>query len=168
MPLPSPLCGTRGDRRFSHQALGVISPLAESTAPDKKSDLCQSSTGKRSRQKFKAASITFNNESQPNQIEQKVVDGMCERVRLLFKLKQQGARLFDRGPATVCVYQESILSKICKPSPRPKPDPASNAVGESFRRKNIVAFREKASLGKVRVDEACCVKLQARIRAPPR
>ncbi|MES0099197.1 hypothetical protein [Mesorhizobium sp. M0019] len=62
--------------------------------------------GKRSRQKFKAASITFNNESQPHQIEQKVVDGMCERVRLLFKLKQQGARLFDRGPATVCVYQE--------------------------------------------------------------
>ncbi|MER9758189.1 hypothetical protein NKJ46_33465 [Mesorhizobium sp. M0166] len=89
-----------------------------------KPDLCQSSTGKRSRQKFKAASITFNNESQPHQIEQKVVDGMCERVRLLFKLKQQGARLFDRGPATVCVYQESILSKICKPSPRPKPDSA--------------------------------------------
>ncbi|RVC83058.1 hypothetical protein EN745_04630 [Mesorhizobium sp. M4A.F.Ca.ET.022.05.2.1] len=71
-----------------------------------KPDLCQSSTGKRSRQKFKAASVTFNNESQRHQIEQKVVDRMCERVRPLFKLKQQGARLFDRGPEIFCVNQQ--------------------------------------------------------------
>lgn len=30
---------------------------------------------------------------------------MCERIRPLFELKQQGTRLFDRGPAIVCVYQ---------------------------------------------------------------
>ncbi|RWI31357.1 MAG: hypothetical protein E5X80_33090 [Mesorhizobium sp.] len=70
-----------------------------------KPDLCQSSTGKRSRQKFKAASVTFNNERQRHQIEQKLVDRMCERIRPLFKLKQQGARLFDRGTTIVCVYQ---------------------------------------------------------------
>ncbi|RXT42853.1 hypothetical protein B5V01_21715 [Mesorhizobium erdmanii] len=70
-----------------------------------KPDLCQSSTGKRSHQKFKAASVTFNNESQRHQIEQKVVDRMSERVRPLFKLKQQGTRLFDRGPEIFCVNQ---------------------------------------------------------------
>ncbi|MES0150702.1 hypothetical protein NKJ95_26295 [Mesorhizobium sp. M0012] len=66
-----------------------------------KPDLCQSSTGKRSRQKFKAASVTFNNESQRHLIEQKVIDRMRERIRPLFELKEQGARLFDRGPAIV-------------------------------------------------------------------
>ncbi|RVD12445.1 hypothetical protein EN749_27520 [Mesorhizobium sp. M7A.F.Ca.ET.027.02.1.1] len=70
-----------------------------------KPDLCQSSTGKRSRQRFKAASVTFNNERQRHQIEEKVVDRMCERIRPLFELKRQGARLFDRGPAIVCLYQ---------------------------------------------------------------
>ncbi len=67
--------------------------------------LCQSSTGKRSRQKFKAAPVTFNNESQRHQIEQKVVDRMCERIRPLLELQQQGARFFDRGSTIVCVYQ---------------------------------------------------------------
>ncbi|RWB37915.1 MAG: hypothetical protein EOQ44_32255 [Mesorhizobium sp.] len=69
-----------------------------------KSDLCQPSTGNRSRQQFKAASVAFNNETCRHQIEQKVVDRMCERIRPWFQLKQ-GARLFDRGRAIVCVYQ---------------------------------------------------------------
>lgn len=79
--------------------LGGIDPFRQ------KPDLCQPSTGKRSRQKFKAAFVTFNNERQRHQIEQKVVDPMCERIRPLFKLKQQGARLFDRRTTIVCVYQ---------------------------------------------------------------
>ncbi|RWD39652.1 MAG: hypothetical protein E5V52_07940 [Mesorhizobium sp.] len=69
-----------------------------------KSDLRQPSAGKRSRQKLKATSVTLNNERQRHQIEQKVVDRMCERIRPWFELKQQGARLFDRGRAIVCVY----------------------------------------------------------------
>ncbi|BAB54485.1 msl9071 (plasmid) [Mesorhizobium japonicum MAFF 303099] len=30
---------------------------------------------------------------------------MCERIRPLFELKQQDARLFDRGPEIFCVNQ---------------------------------------------------------------
>ncbi|RWN48129.1 MAG: hypothetical protein EOS04_35635 [Mesorhizobium sp.] len=70
-----------------------------------KSDLRQPSAGKRSRQKFKATSVTVNNERQRHQIEQKVVDRMCERIRPWFELQQQGAHLFHRGRAIVCVYQ---------------------------------------------------------------
>ncbi|MER8569262.1 hypothetical protein NKH85_26515 [Mesorhizobium sp. M0924] len=70
-----------------------------------KSDLHQPSTGKRSRQEFKAASVTFDNESQCHQVEQKLVNRMCERIRLLSELKEQGAGVFDRGVAIVCVKQ---------------------------------------------------------------
>ncbi|RRI01712.1 hypothetical protein EH240_13730 [Mesorhizobium tamadayense] len=77
---------------------GAIDPSRQ------KSDLCQPSAGKRSRQKFKATSVTLNNERQRHQIEQKV-DRMCERIGPWFELMKQGARLFDRGRAIVCVYQ---------------------------------------------------------------
>lgn len=98
---------------------------------DKSLTFTSLSTGKRSRQKFKAASVTFNNESQRHQIEQKVVDRMCERVRPLFKLKQQGARLFKRRPAIVCVYQRVNSVKDLQASSLPQATlSASNAAGE--------------------------------------
>ncbi|MER8458330.1 hypothetical protein NKH24_19895 [Mesorhizobium sp. M1300] len=96
-----------------------------------KPDLCQSSSGKRSRQKFKAASITFNNKSQRHEIEQKVVDRMCERIGPLFELKQQGARLLDRGPTIACVYQGIDPVKDLQASSLSQATlNASNAVGE--------------------------------------
>ncbi|MER8434967.1 hypothetical protein [Mesorhizobium caraganae] len=111
-----------------------------------KSDLHQPSTGKRSRQEFKAASVTFDNESQCHQVEQKLVDRMRERIRLLFESKEQGARLFDRGLAIVCVYQGI----------EPVKDLQASSLFEShtqhrmplmseFQQKNRVAFREKIS-----------------------
>ncbi|MER8949813.1 hypothetical protein [Mesorhizobium sp. M0809] len=91
----------RGAIAASAISLWVSFPPGGIDSFRQKPDLCQSSTGKRSRQKIKAASITFNNESQCHLIEQKVIDRMRERIRPLFELKEQGAPLFDRGPAIV-------------------------------------------------------------------
>lgn len=91
-------------------AIRLWNPFCPADPSRQRSDLRQPSTGKRWRQKFRAASVTFNDESQCHQVEQKLVDRMCERIRLLSELKEQGARVFDRGLAIVCIYQ----SKICK------------------------------------------------------
>ncbi|MER8746577.1 hypothetical protein NKH54_26460 [Mesorhizobium sp. M1004] len=86
-------------------AIRLWNPFCPADPSRQQSDLRQPSTGKRSRQKFKAASVTFDDESQCHQVEQKLVDRMCERIRLLSELKEQGARVFDRGLAIVCIYQ---------------------------------------------------------------
>ncbi|RWA97643.1 MAG: hypothetical protein EOQ37_34460 [Mesorhizobium sp.] len=129
-PLPSSLCGTRYDRRFSQRAWLLFLPGGIDTLRQE-SDLRQPSAGERSRQQFKAASVAFNNERQRHQIEEKVVDRMCERIGPLFELNQQGARLFDRGPAIVCVYQcVNPVKDLQASSLSPSHTQRSNAAGE--------------------------------------
>ncbi|WJI74823.1 MULTISPECIES: hypothetical protein [unclassified Mesorhizobium] len=122
-------------------------PFCPADPSRQQSDLRQPSTGKRSRQKFKAASVTFDDESQCHEVEQKLVGRMCERIRLLSELKEQGARVFARGLAIVCIYQGTDPVKDLQ---------ASSLFGShtqhrtplmsEFPQKNRVTFREK-SLG---------------------
>lgn len=62
---------------------------------------------------------------------------MCERIRLLSELKEQGARVFDRGLAIVCIYQGTDPVKDLQ---------ASSLFGSHTQHRNRVTFREK-SLG---------------------
>ncbi|WP_156937900.1 hypothetical protein [Mesorhizobium sp. LNHC221B00] len=95
-------------------AIRLWNPFCPADPSRQQSDLRQPSTGKRSRQKFKAASVTFDDESQCHQVEQKLVDRMCERIRLLSELKEQGARVSIAAWQSSASIRELILSKICK------------------------------------------------------
>ncbi|RWQ13610.1 hypothetical protein [Mesorhizobium sp.] len=101
------MIATSAIRLLMSFVIGGIDPSRQ------KSDLCQPSTGKRSRQQFKAASVAFNNETCRHQIEQKVVDRMCERIRPWFQLSKARASSIAAGQSSASISASS-LSRICK------------------------------------------------------
>ncbi|RRH92174.1 hypothetical protein EH240_31240 [Mesorhizobium tamadayense] len=95
---------------------------------------------------------------------------MCERIRPLFELKQQGARLFDRSSAIVCCYQHVNPVKDLQASslsPSHTQRIGMHLVSESSLKEHGPS-REKDIAQETPVNEAWCAKRQARIQAPPR